>query len=424
MFVLLFLLSIQISFQLIIPLNTFNNIPNITSTIKQSILLQKITVNIPLLSTCFGTPKDCFNMALETTYFNTFLDGTGEYFNKCFNKEKSDTFNSTNETLFFNYQNKKLKGNVGLDKIMIKQYQIEDISNEKFGFILLEENNTSIDKILVDGIIGLKKNDPQTNNSQLSFLHFFHIKSNFSFDLTKDKKNNYLRGNFLLDENKDNNINYSICKSSNNLNQTTNITDDEWKCNIINISIGIGSNTPIPINAFAYFSVINPLIEFPYEIGFFILYRLYEQSEGECEIIKEENISIFVCNEKITDISKFEKIYLYYNNNTNPILLNPKNYFEKANGKYICKIVQNNNIKNIILGIPAFLDNTFIFDIKQNEIKIKENKENYTAYIIIIGIIALILIVIPVIIFIYEKNKNEKSFRKLDIDNTNKLIEK
>ncbi len=422
MFVLLFLLSIQISFQLNIGLNISNNIPKITSTIKQSLLLQKLSVNIPLLYTCFGTPKDCFNMALETTYFHTFLDGTGEYFNKFFNKEKSNTFNSTNQTLFFNYQNKILKGNVGLDKIMINEVKDKDISNEKFGFILLEENNTSIDKILVDGIIGLKKNDPQTNNSKLSFLHFFNIKSNFSFDLTKDKNNN-LKGNFLLDENIDNNVNYSICKSSNNFNHTTNITDDEWKCNIINISIGIGSNTPIPFNTFAYFSVINPLIEFPYEIGFFILYRLYEQSEGECEIIKEENISIFVCNEKITDISKFEKIYLYYNN-TNPILLNPRHYFEKANGKYICKIVQNNNIKNIILGIPAFLDNTFIFDIKQNEIKIKENKENYTAYIIIIGIIALILIVIPVIIFIYEKNKNEKSFRKLDIDNTNKLIEK
>ena len=105
-------------------------------------------------------------------------------------------------------------------------------------------------------------------------------------------------------------------------------------------------------------------------------------------------------------------------------MLNPKNFFEKVKDKYICKIVQNKNIKNIILGLPAFLDNTFIFDLKNNAIKIKENKENYLAYIIIIGIIGLILIVIPVIIFIYEYNKNEKNFRKLDINNTNNLIEK
>ena len=153
---------------------------------------------------------------------------------------------------------------------------------------------------------------------------------------------------------------------------------------------------------------------------------LYEQSENQCEIVKEGNISIFICNKNEIDITKFEKIYLYYNNNkTNPIILNPKNYFEIINDKYICKIVQNKNINNIILGIPAFLDNTFIFDLKENMIKIKEHKENYMAYIIIIGIIALLLIIIPILIYIYENNKKEKNFNKLDdISNTNNLIEK
>ena len=58
-------------------------------------------------------------------------------------------------------------------------------------------------------------------------------------------------------------------------------------------------------------------------------------------------------------------------------------------------------------------------------IKIKEHKENYMAYIIIIGIIALLLIIIPILIYIYENNKKEKNFNKLDdISNTNNLIEK
>ena len=47
------------------------------------------------------------------------------------------------------------------------------------------------------------------------------------------------------------------------------------------------------------------------------------------------------------------------------------------------------------------------------------------AYIIIIGIIALLLIIIPILIYIYENNKKEKNFNKLDdISNTNNLIEK
>ena len=422
MFVLLFLLSIKITFQIKIQLYSSNTIPNLTSTIKQSKILQEFNVTLPLLTTCFGTPEDCFNMTLETNYFNTFLDGTGDFFQKYFNKTKSSSFISTNQTLFFNYQNKELKGNYVIDKMI---YKTKDTytPNKNFAFILLEEKNKLINKILIDGIIGLKKNNSQTNNCSVSFLNFSNIESDFSFQLSKNK-DNFIEGYFLLDENKDKNIPYSICKNENNINKINN-DSFEWKCNITNISIGISSNTPILFNEFAYFSVSNPLIELPYELGYYILNRLYEQSESECEIIKEENISIFVCNASETDITKFDKIHLYYNKNkTNSILLNPKNYFEKVKDKYICKIVQNKNIKNIILGLPAFLDNTFIFDLKNNAIKIKENKENYLAYILIIGIIGLILIVIPVIIFIYEYNKNEKNFRKLDINNTNNLIEK
>ena len=424
MFILVFLLSIKISFQLEIKLNLSNTIPNITTTIKQSSLFQKLNISLPLLYSCFGTPSQCFNMTFETTYYNTFLDGTGDYFRNSFNKTHSQTFNTTNQSLFFNYQDNNLKGNFGLDNIIIYNNTQKIKQNEKFAFLLLEEKSESVNKILVDGIIGLKKNNSLTNNCKVSFLNYFNINSNFSFQF-KRNKNNELEVFFLIDDKKDNNDNYTPCKNS---NKNNNDIDNEWKCKITNISIDIGvsSNIPIPFNNFAYFSVINPLIELPYEIGYFILNRLYEQSENQCEIVKEGNISIFICNKNEIDITKFEKIYLYYNNNkTNPIILNPKNYFEIINDKYIFKIIQNKNINNIILGIPAFLDNTFIFDLKENMIKIKEHKENYMAYIIIIGIIALLLIIIPILIYIYENNKKEKNFNKLDdISNTNNLIEK
>ena len=109
MFILVFLLSIKISFQLEIKLNLSNTIPNITTTIKQSSLFQKLNISLPLLYSCFGTPSQCFNMTFETTYYNTFLDGTGDYFRNSFNKTHSQTFNTTNQSLFFNYQDNNLK---------------------------------------------------------------------------------------------------------------------------------------------------------------------------------------------------------------------------------------------------------------------------------------------------------------------------
>ena len=99
MFILVFLLSIKISFQLEIKLNLSNTIPNITTTIKQSSLFQKLNISLPLLYSCFGTPSQCFNMTFETTYYNTFLDGTGDYFRNSFNKTHSQTFNTTNQSL-------------------------------------------------------------------------------------------------------------------------------------------------------------------------------------------------------------------------------------------------------------------------------------------------------------------------------------
>ena len=87
-------------------------------------------MTLPLLITCFGTPYDCFNITLDTNYFNTFLDGTGDYFQKYYNITKSSSFNSTNQTLFFNYQDKELKSNYGIEKMIFKNKNI-------YTFILL-----------------------------------------------------------------------------------------------------------------------------------------------------------------------------------------------------------------------------------------------------------------------------------------------
>ena len=124
MFILVFLLSIKISFQLEIKLNLSNTIPNITTTIKQSSLFQKLNITLPLLYSCFGTPSQCFNMTFETTYYNTFLDGTGDYFRNSFNKTHSQTFNTTNQSLFFNYQDKELKSDYGIEKMNFKNKNI------------------------------------------------------------------------------------------------------------------------------------------------------------------------------------------------------------------------------------------------------------------------------------------------------------
>ena len=70
--------------------------------------------------------------------------------------------------------------------------------NKNFAFILLEEKNKLINKILIDGIIGLKKNNSQTNNCSVSFLNFSNIESDFSFQLSKNK-DNFIEGYFLLD---------------------------------------------------------------------------------------------------------------------------------------------------------------------------------------------------------------------------------
>ena len=129
-------------------------------------------------------------------------------------------------------------------------------------------------------------------------------------------------------------------------------------------------------------------------------------------MIDENNITLLFCNNTI-DVSKFNKIYFHFNDESIPILINPINIFEIIEKIYLCKIIVS-DIDHIIFGLPSFIDNKIIFDKSKNQILFLENKVTYFAFTLTIIIIAFTLIAIPFVIFIFEKNKKVKSFHKLD----------
>jgi hypothetical protein len=402
LFLFLILFLFNISLQYIFQLKSSKRITNISEIIQNSTYLQKLNITLPILNTCFGNPNQCFDMTLDTTHYNTFLQGdSNSFFEKSFNKSLSNTLKDINETFSFNYQEKNLESKIYLDNIKIEQFN----STNKLAFTLFEDKDESIRKIEIDGIIGLIRNSSSiktTNNYTLSFIDFISNNSNFSIQINK-KAHNELEGKFLINENYIDS--YSKCNSSN-----LEINDNEWKCKIN--SIQFENNYPILFSYDISFQSNNPIFEFPKDIGIYMFRRIIEQSFGQCGMIDENNITLLFCNNTI-DVSKFNKIYFHFNDESIPILINPINIFEIIEKIYLCKIIVS-DIDHIIFGLPSFIDNKIIFDKSKNQILFLENKVTYFAFTLTIIIIAFTLIAIPFVIFIFEKNKKVKSFHKLD----------
>ena len=151
----LILFLFNISLQYIFQLKSSKRITNISEIIQNSTYLQKLNITLPILNTCFGNPNQCFDMTLDTTHYNTFLQGdSNSFFEKSFNKSLSNTLKDINETFSFNYQEKNLESKIYLDNIKIEQFN----STNKLAFTLFEDKDESIRKIEIDGIIGLIRN--------------------------------------------------------------------------------------------------------------------------------------------------------------------------------------------------------------------------------------------------------------------------
>ena len=392
--------------------------PNTTQTdlsVKLSPYLSKIINKLPIINLCIGNPIQCFSLSIDLTLYYTILqdnDIEHKIFNKNFNKNLSNTFKSNNNTFNFFFQNFYITTNIVEDEITLKLNNNDNIQiKNKFPFGLIKTDK-KMDKVLIDGFIGLIRNYTSKNenyNETFNLINYIYKSkfpnSNskiFSLNYKSDNNGNIKGGEFSINENEKYNK-FCIINEINNLIAK----DEKWFCVIKYISI---NNKQLNFTYKIYFHSLSPLIKIPREAGMFILINMMKKSNNLCKIISEDNTNNFLICPFDFNTKKFDDIEFHFDN-INYYVIRPEFLFEKIHFKgkdiLIFKIITFEIEGNdFIIGIPGFIENKIIFD-TNNKIGFIplfiSRKEELNIQIKNIYIIIIIICILGIINIFYLK---------------------
>ena len=394
--------------------------PNTTQTdlsVKLSPYLSKIINKLPIINLCIGNPIQCFSLSIDLTLYYTILqdnDIEHKIFNKNFNKNLSNTFKSNNNTFNFFFQNFYITTNIVEDEITLKLNNNDNIQiKNKFPFGLIKTDK-KMDKVLIDGFIGLIRNYTSTNenyNQSMNLMNYLYENNlkqmnskSFSLYYKSDNNGNIKGGEFSFGEN----YTYNKYCIPNQIDSFTS-KENEWFCDVKFISF---NDKNLKYENRIYFHSLSPLIKMPRDPGMFILINMMKKSNEICEIITEDNGNNFIICPINFDIRIFDDIKIYFDN-FNYYVIRPEYLFEriKFNGKdiYIFKIITfEMEGTELIIGLPGYIENKIIFDMNNNKIGFiplfNSRKEELYIKIKSIFIIIISLCILGIIINLFYIN--------------------
>jgi len=407
--------------------------PHTTQTdisVKLSPYLSKLINKLPTVNLCIGNPIQCFDLSIDLTLSYTILqDNEIEYsiFNKNYNKNTSITYKSNGKSFPYFFQNHYITTNIVEDEITIKFINDNKENNnikipKKFPFGLIKTDK-KLEKVLIDGFIGLIRNYTSKNenyNQSMNLINYLYeskIKEmntkSFSLYYKSDNNGNIKGGEFTFGEN----YTYNKLCISKQIDSFTS-KENEWFCDVKFISI---NDKKLKYENRIYFHSLSPLIKMPRDPGMFILINMMKKSNEICEIISEDNTNNFIICPINYDIKIFDDIQIYFDD-FNYYVIRPEYLFEriKFNGKdiYIFKIITfEMEGTELIIGLPGYIENKIIFDMNNNTIGFsplfKSKKEELYIKIKRIFIIIISLCILGIIINLFYINYEISDFDNL-----------
>lgn len=372
----LLLLSFQKTKQIEIPL-TISSVHPYSSFIQKSNMLSSVGYELLTGSFYVGTPKQKFNMIIDTTAQFSWLPNSNlnNTYLHTFDSSKSSTYfsvgtsiNAPNEDLF-------QSGDVSSD--------IFDYTNQKrrqrlspFQFILIDTSDEKIHQIEgYDGLISLHvpQSELNTNNaSPYSFSEYLlqeHLIDHNKFAIEVLP---YNQSTLYLDE--EEKINQIIYNKKNSFDKCFSDSSKGriWNCQFSHIHIGKNMSFTMSLaNKNAIIDSTNPYIIAPEKDGMAIL-EYYKKKNPSCGIYgREEKYYFMVCDMKL-DIDKVEDLCFTFT--TRDICIKSKDLFYKGKdgiSNYevlIFKVIIKSFKDTWEFGLPMFYNKMIVFDGENSEI--------------------------------------------------------
>lgn len=382
-----------------------------------------LTEIFPVFPFCITPSKQCFNISLDNTIYQTWIPGQllSKFFNKTYIPHPTDNVVSTTKSSTGLLDSNYVGGM--FVKAEVSPYK----SNNSFVFALMNEGNLYQKIEYINGKMGILRLSAVTKDfdEPVSYLDYL-VKNNiishskFSIQYNEDlTKGEIIFGK--LDEDKDNTNFCSLSKERYQLS---------WSCALSNVII---SNYSIEVSGdknggeFVSFETLSQNIYAPYESGEYILKRLIEKNKDDC-YIKNEGLNKFIVCNNTADISNFDKIILASKEGMEYPLY-PEDIFDydKNNKIYISRLIVIGNEKNLWkIGIPGFKGKRIAFNQEDERIEFYENsthsnniyKEIFNNYYVFIGIIFVVVVLILIILFCIRRSrlraKNEVNFTLME----------
>ena len=381
-------------------------------------ILDSLNFYNPTIKFGLGTPKQYFEISVDTTtsYAWFVSNNLNNYFNNTFN------YNASSTNLYIQVINTVLLEGCILTGVFMKDipspFLTENEIEKKFVFGLMKDTNLKNKIIYKDGNLGLMRDVPNNNrrgNESMSYMEYLIDNKAINKQIFSiEYYDNYTGGKIIFGEkyNNNNNKTYKINYCENSLNKDYN---NFWVCHLNYIIYNNLKLYAIDTEQILFDS-LNPFIISPRESGTFLLKNMLKNNENFCEIVQEESYSFLKCLNNFDYLNYIYPIKL--NIGETNIVLFPKNLFiNYKNEFYICLlIVDDNENENWNLGIPAFLNNIFIFNQEIKKFGILEPNQIYYNLYYLLSFIIIILIILIILMIIRRKHIIDNLPKNIDID--------
>lgn len=379
-----------------------------------------LTSVYPTFEFCIGLSKQCFQLAIDNTIYQTWIPGEllSNYFNKTYKESKEDKVEKFDYKSTSVLENHFIAG--GFVKIQTLPYKSESL----FFLALMNETNVGHHIGYMNGKMGILRASPVTENflEKVSYVDYLYdnkiiSQPKFSVEMNSEmSKGKLVFGKLEGDE-----------KVKNYCNLSKTRYRLSWSCGLTNVIYGSYS---IEVKGekngeFVSFETLTQNIFAPYESGDYIIQKMKEASDKECSIEKSGRNEYLICNRNV-NIENFEKIIL---KSKGGFIFNiyPEDIFEydERNKRYISRLIVMGNESNLwVVGIPGFKGKRIAFNQEKERIEIFDRKKNnkynntiFNNYYIWLGIGFVCFSVILIALFCIRRkrlrSKNEVNFTLL-----------
>lgn len=373
----------------------------------------------PTFEFCIGSSKQCFQLAIDNTIYQTWIPGErlSKYFNRTYKESKEDKIVKIDLKSTSVLENHFIAGN--FVKIETFPYKTESL----FFLSLMNETNVGHHIGYMDGKMGILRASPVTENflETISYVDYLYANKIISQPKFSVEMNSELtKGKLVFGKLEEDEKVKNYCELSKTRYRLS------WSCSLTNV---IYANYSIEVKGekngeFVSFETLSQNIFAPYESGDFIIQKMQEASDKECSIKKSGRNEYLVCNTNV-NIDNFEKIILKSKGGFE-FMIYPEDIFEydEKDKRYISRLVVMGNESNLwVIGLPGFKGKRIAFNQEKERIEIfdrkKSNKYNkiLNNYYVWFGIGFVCLSVILIALFCIRRKrlrtKNEVNFTLL-----------